>query len=300
MTDPTVSIIIPAYNTAPTLPRAIDSVLGQTFSDYEILVVDDGSKDDVNAAVAPYGERVRLIRQNNAGASAARNNGARHARGRYLAFLDADDFWHPLKLELQLVAFRERPDIALCWTKGTHWDPAEPPAPGAFPEFAPELKRPEYVDDFREIFLSPYLGTPGVMMSRETFERVRGFREDLAAAEDIDLWLRATFGAVAARIRAPLFYVVVSPGGLTHTLKDKAFRNNLQVIEEFCANNPEFSRKERATVRRARAKVYENWGSDELVRGNASSARSLLARSVRDRPSLRAVILLSKALIGRV
>ena len=115
MTDPTVSIIIPAYNTAPTLPRAIDSVLGQTFSDYEILVVDDGSKDDVNAAVAPYGERVRLIRQNNAGASAARNNGARHARGRYLAFLDADDYWLPGKLSRVAEEFEKHPDTGMVY-----------------------------------------------------------------------------------------------------------------------------------------------------------------------------------------
>jgi glycosyltransferase involved in cell wall biosynthesis len=298
MAEPLVSVIIPAYNTAATLPRALDSVISQSFTEYEVIVVDDGSVDDVSAAVASYGERVRLLRQDNAGASAARNRGAREARGRYLAFLDADDFWHPRKLELQLTAFRERPDISLCWTRGARWPQSVDP-PVRFAEPDPTLVRPEYIGDFREIFATPYLGTPGVMMPREVFVRLGGFREDLRSAEDVDLWLRATYGAVAARIRVPLFYVVVSASGLTATHKDLAFKNNLRVIEEFCATHPDFVRAEPVAVRRARAKVYENWGSDELVRGNVGNARRLLASSVRHHVSLRAVILLSKAIIGR-
>jgi hypothetical protein len=155
------------------------------------------------------------------------------------------------------------------------------------------------VTDFREIFMSPYFGTPGVMMAREVFVRLGGFREELESAEDIDLWLRATYGKVAARIRAPLFFFVTSATSLTATQKDKAFRNNLRVIDDFCQAHPEFQRQESAAVRHARAKVYENWGSAELLRGNPALARTLLTQSMRNRANLRVLMLLSKALIAR-
>lgn len=297
MSDPEVSVIIPAYNAAKTLPRALDSVFSQTHTakSYEVIVVDDGSKDDLVAAIEPYKDRVRLLRQTNAGASAARNNGVRHALGKYLAFLDADDFWHPRKLELQLVAFRQRPGISLCWTTPARWSEA---GPDALADPPPQLSQPEYIEDFRAIFAHPYLGTPGVVMPQDVFTRLGGFREDLDSAEDIDLWLRATYGSVAARIRAPLFFVVTSPTSLTATQKDKAFKNNLRVIDDFCHAHPEFPRIEAAAVRQARAKVYENWGSAELLRGNAALARTLLTRSMSYRANLRVFMLLSKAIIS--
>jgi hypothetical protein len=293
MSEPTVSVIIPTYNSGHTIARALDSVLRQSAPAAEIIVVDDGSQDDLVSVLEPYGARVQLLRQQNAGPAAARNNGARHARGRLLAFLDADDFWHPRKLELQLVAFRERPDISLCSSIGRHW------APDLDPDQAllPELVRPQYVTDFGQIFRAPYLGTPGVMMPTEVFQRLGGFREDLQSAEDVDLWLRAAYGKVTARIPAPLFYIVGSPTSLTQTAKEKVFQSNLQVIEDFCSAHPEFLRTQGAIVKRARAKVYENWGSGALLHGDLTEARTLLLRSLRDRISMRAVMLLSKVVL---
>jgi glycosyltransferase involved in cell wall biosynthesis len=294
MSEPEVTVVIPAYNAAQTLSRALDSVFSQTLHGYEVIVVDDGSEDDLAGALQIYGNRVQLLRQDNAGPSAARNNGARQARGKYLAFLDADDFWHSRKLEFQLVAFRQRPEITLCSTAGRRWSGA---AADTLADPAPELTQPYYITDFSEIFESPYLGTPGVMMPTDVFARLGGFREDLHSAEDVDLWLRAAYGSVTARIPAPLFYIVGSPNSLTATAKEEVFKSNLRVIEEFCSSNPEFLRKQRGTVKRARAKVYENWGSGELIRGDLTLARTLLLRSLRDRLSFRAAMLLSKVLL---
>src|SRR5947207_1112090 len=101
-----VSVVIPAFNYARFLPAAIDSVLRQTFSDFEILVVDDGSTDDTPQVVASFtGPRIRYIRQENAGLSAARNTGIRNARAPFVAFLDADDEWLPDFLATMLDAF---------------------------------------------------------------------------------------------------------------------------------------------------------------------------------------------------
>ena len=108
---PRVSVIVPTYNSARYLPEAIDSVLGQTYRDFEIIVVDDGSTDNTQGVLARYAEQIRVVRQSNQGSAAARNAGILAARGEFIAFLDADDLWLPQKLERQMPLFDERPEI---------------------------------------------------------------------------------------------------------------------------------------------------------------------------------------------
>src|SRR6056297_2960635 len=105
-----VSVIIPTYNRAKTLLRAIDSALAQTIDDLEVVVVDDGSTDNTESVLAAYDDpRVRpVIHETNQGANVARNTGLEHACGEYVAFLDSDDEWHPAKLERQLAVLEER------------------------------------------------------------------------------------------------------------------------------------------------------------------------------------------------
>lgn len=116
---PTVSVVLPSFNSARYLPAAIASVLAQTVPDVELIIVDDGSTDETSAVVAGYGSAARYIRQANAGVSAARNRGIAEARGKYVAFLDADDTWLPGKLERQLKALRDQPDRQLCYSAFT-------------------------------------------------------------------------------------------------------------------------------------------------------------------------------------
>jgi len=114
----TVSVVIPAYNAASHLPATLRSASAQTFRDLEIIVVDDGSDDDTSAvaeAHAALDHRIRIIRCANGGVARARNIGIDHSRGRFVAPLDADDLWHPRKLELQLKRFQERPDAGLVY-----------------------------------------------------------------------------------------------------------------------------------------------------------------------------------------
>jgi glycosyltransferase involved in cell wall biosynthesis len=116
---PEVSVVIPAYNAARFLPDALDSVLAQTFRDLEVLVVDDGSSDDTPAVLARYGSQIRCMRQSNAGVSAARNRGIAEARGRYVAFLDADDTWMPHKLARQMKALAQNTECGACYSAFT-------------------------------------------------------------------------------------------------------------------------------------------------------------------------------------
>jgi glycosyltransferase involved in cell wall biosynthesis len=120
MNDPLVSIVIPTFNRASFLPRAIASVEAQTFSDWEIVLVDDGSTDDTVLLMSKYaarpGSRIQYIRQSHAGVGAARNRGIEAARGRFIAFLDSDDEYLPQKLERQLTLFQLRPDLGLVYS----------------------------------------------------------------------------------------------------------------------------------------------------------------------------------------
>lgn len=114
-----VSVVIPAFNRAERLPAAIDSILRQGRPATEIIVVDDGSVDETEMVVRAYGERVRYVRQANAGAGAARNTGIRHATGDLVAFLDSDDRWLEFKLSAQLALLEARPDVGLVFSDFT-------------------------------------------------------------------------------------------------------------------------------------------------------------------------------------
>ncbi len=111
-----VSVIIPTYNRSELCRQAAESVLAQTYSDVEVLIVDDGSADDTRDVVSKLDDRVRYIRQDNAGVSAARNRGLQEARGAYIAFLDSDDLWLPWKLEAQISLLKRRPSPGMVWT----------------------------------------------------------------------------------------------------------------------------------------------------------------------------------------
>ena len=113
VSDPIVSVVIPAYPGGPHHQPTVDSLLAQTRLPDEILVIDDGSPDDLEAALAKYGDRVTLIRKSNGGAASARNLGIERSRGELIAFLDADDYWEPWKLERQLEILRTHPEVTL-------------------------------------------------------------------------------------------------------------------------------------------------------------------------------------------
>src|SRR5436309_555737 len=124
--DPAVSVVIATYNYAHFLGQAIDSALAQTFRDFEIIVIDDASTDDTPEVMGSYAGRgrVRYYRIDHSGATRAKNEGMRRARGRYVALLDSDDLWHPEKLERQLELFRQAPDLGVVYTRRQIIDPA--------------------------------------------------------------------------------------------------------------------------------------------------------------------------------
>lgn len=118
MENQKVSVIIPTYNLARYINETVDSVLGQTYKNYEIIIVDDGSTDNTKEALSEYGGKITYIFQENQGVSAARNKGIKEAKGEYIAFLDADDLWLKDKLELQIGLMNSNPEVAMIFTDG--------------------------------------------------------------------------------------------------------------------------------------------------------------------------------------
>jgi len=183
---PTVSVIIPTYNRAESVFAAVASVLDQTFRDFEVIVVDDGSTDGTAEQLEKsFGEKIRVIRRQNGGVSTARNAGAAVAGGGYLAFLDSDDLWHPEKLEVQVDFHQKNPGFLISQTE-EHWirrgrrvnprDRHKKPAGYIFPQ------------SLQLCTVSP----SSVLLDKRLFEQAGGFDERLRACEDYDLWLRLT------------------------------------------------------------------------------------------------------------
>ena len=190
---PAVSIILPAYNSARFLDTTLGSIYAQSLQDFEVLVVDDGSTDDTAAIVAQQHPQVRLFRQANAGISQARNMGLRHARGRYIAFMDHDDFWHAQKLAQQVRVLDEAPaDVGACFGEFRTWNGTDAPA------FAADLVWPPGVVPslsgwiYHELLLTNWVLFSTALFRREVFAAVGEFDPDLPPADDWDIALRAS------------------------------------------------------------------------------------------------------------
>jgi ribosomal protein S7 len=183
-----VSVIVPTYNRADLIPYTINSVLSQTMSDWELIVVDDGSTDDTAAVVKRYqDDRVRYIRQENAGVSAARNRGVAHATGEYLCFLDSDDELMPQKLAQQTAYLDAHPSIGLVASGHLLIDREGQP----LAQTLPWLSYPRL--DLDTLVLTCPIVLHAVLLRKAWFARVGGFATNLSGAADHDLWLRLAY-----------------------------------------------------------------------------------------------------------
>lgn len=217
--DATVSCVIPAYNAAAFIRRALESVLAQSCPVNEVIVVDDGSKDDTLAVLATFGPRIRVITQANAGAAAARNRGLAESTGAWVAFLDADDWWEPDRLRLGRELLARHP--GLHWTAGAYWVLESGGARRLVPDARQSgrvLGDGEVVADFYEAaWQGVAFHTISYLIRRTLLVELGGFRADLPTGEDLDLWWRiADRSPRVGFVRQPIAtYDCSQPGSLT-------------------------------------------------------------------------------------
>jgi Glycosyl transferase family 2 len=184
-----VSVIMPTYMTAHLIARALDSVLGQTFRDFEIVVVNDGSPDtqELEKVLAPYLDRIVYIKQPNKRAAGARNTAIHRARGEYLAFLDSDDHWLPEHLASQMQLFDQDPALDLVYCNGMV------DTPESSREFMDSC--PTHGEATFEALVTErcHVAVSTVVVRKQALERAGLFDQSLPRCDDYDMWLRAAF-----------------------------------------------------------------------------------------------------------
>jgi glycosyltransferase involved in cell wall biosynthesis len=260
---PRVSVIVPAYNAAVYLPHAIDSVLAQTFVDWEIVVVDDGSTDHTQSVVESYrpalADKLQYIHQSNHGLPAARNTGIKAARGEFIALLDADDVWLPQRLERGVQVLDSDPEIGLVHARVARIDTKG--------MVIGQLKvDPKYMSGriAHDIYIRrAHIVCPTVMFRRHCLDKAGWFDESMRATEDRDLWFRIALHFKIEYIDEILAYYRLSPSSMTSDL-DRLLGGQLYFVSKHyrsgCATRME--------QLQALGNIYRELG-DSLFRGGA-------------------------------
>jgi glycosyltransferase involved in cell wall biosynthesis len=217
MKKPLISCIVPVFNGEKYLGEALDSILKQTYRPLEIIVADDGSTDGTTAVTARYGKQIRYLRQDNVGASTARNFGLNAARGEFVAFLDADDLWHLEKLERQMARFEARPELDLSVTHLQNF-------------WIPELEKEKARFEHHRL-AEPLPGYVAVTLlaRRSLFGKVGPFNTDLKLGDPLEWFLRvAEKGAIMELLPDVLVYRRMHQTNLSMELGSRRMTSSMQ------------------------------------------------------------------------
>lgn len=273
---PVVSVVMAVYNGQRYLNESLDSVFAQTFTDYELICIDDGSEDDSINVMARYGDRVTIVRQSNSGQGAARNAGVRRASGRYIAFIDQDDRWYPDKLKQQVAALEADPHAVLVYSDSDRMDENSRLTQRA----ATMSERPSALASPLGRLIEEGLVLPSSMLvRRDAFERVGGFDAHLRGFEDFDL---------SARLKQRGRFLFLEEPALCYRVHQKGFstRGGLAVIrsrERFLLRMKSLyighDDKQRL-INSMLADCYSDWGMEEMRSGNARQSRPFFLRSI--------------------
>jgi len=276
---PLVSVIIPTYNRAALLAEALASASAQTFRDFEILVVDDGSTDETPATLAQLEDLKVLRHPARRGVAAARNSGIAAARGEWLAFLDSDDLWLPEKLARQMAYLEKRPGLLMCQTDET-WvrRGVKVNKPLSHRKVAGKI----FLPSLARCMVSP----SAVILHRRLLVEHGGFDEDLPAAEDYDLWLRLTWRFEVGLVEEPL---IIKRGGHADQLSAQwgLDRFRIQALVKLLAN-PDLPEPYAQAARRtltAKCAIYAQGCDKRGKHAEARFYRDLAAQQTPNEPS---------------
>jgi len=221
-----VSVVIPMFNRAHTISDAVNSVLAQTYSNYEIILVDDGSTDNTIEVISQYGDAVIYVNQENLGPSVARNTGIKQAKGELIAFLDSDDVWHEDKLARQVACFADAPRVGLVASgheiRDENWNLIH----------ITRLTNREIGQIHRKDLYKNFFSTPSVIVRAKCFQEVGCFDETIRYAEDWDMWLRILKHYECKIINEPLVSVRVNGVSITTEFSEENIDYWRRVIEK--------------------------------------------------------------------
>ncbi len=289
---PKVSVIIPAYNAQKYLAETIDSVMAQTFSDFELIVVDDGSKDKTVSIIrqyqAKYPEKIRLIQKENGGPASARNAGIRVANGEYIAFNDADDLWLPEKLEKQVAYFdAQLPEVGLVYTDARKFD-----HDGLWT--LPKRFNHKFVEGmiYKDLLKDNMVPNQSVLVRKKCFEDVGLFDEspEVFTSEDYDMWLRIALKYEINYLDEILSLYREHIQGINKNF-ERSHNAAIRVMEkhlEMAQNNHELE----DAIRDALSKYLYIFGYCLLRNGKGVVAKEILIRSSSIRFNLKTLLMI--------
>jgi len=278
---PKVSVVIPVYNGERFLHESLQSVFAQTFQDFELICVDDGSTDHSADLLKQYGQRIRIVRQENAGQSAARNAGVALAKGQYIGFLDQDDLWYPSKLGTQVAVLDAHPDVVLVHCNYDRIDGSGQ----MLLQGAGLIERASALASSMGQLIGEALIFPSAMMIRKNgYDRAGGFYHGLQGFEDFDL---------IARLKEQGKFVMLEETGMAYRLHGSGFTRagGIHVIrsrETFLRRMQALydgDRTKKAIVQHMLGDCYSDWGMHEVRRGNKQEGRRKLLQSLSCNPT---------------
>ena len=279
---PRVDVIIPVYNSAATVAESVESALGQTFTDFDVVAVDDGSTDASAEVLSRYGVRIKVLTQPNRGLSAARNAGVHLGTAEYVAFLDADDIWEPEMLERTVAALDRLPHSVLAYTDVAVVDSSGRPLNASL--VGNSLGRAPQLDD---LFVSLWPIMPSaVVMRRDVFDAVGGFSEAFRGLgyEDVFMWMRARELGEFAYLPEPLVRWRFS--AFPHPLKRARKEHDAAKVFEGLVR--ERWQRSAALLIKARERAPRSLlgyiGLRALAEGDRATARSAFALAIRYDP----------------
>jgi glycosyltransferase involved in cell wall biosynthesis len=292
--QPSVTVIIPTYNRGEMLRAALASAAAQTFRAFEVLVVDDGSEEDLRPVIGAFDGPVRHLRIEHGGAARARNAGIEAARTDLIAFLDSDDLWLPEHLARTVPIPQEHPEVGLVYHDKVTLNPAGRPVPS-------RRSRPHPSGSVTEpLFAYDFIPTPSVVCRRELLSRAGCFDPAMVPSEDYDLWLKMSLLCQFAWVDQPLMQRRQHNGNISkqHRTRNEVVRVVLK--ERFWRGSAASVAIRPPSARKVLAKAFYRAGRLLLKGGWNTSARRFLRRSLQYRPFYpRALFWLALAAFAR-
>lgn len=276
-----VSVIIPTYNSARYLPEALESVLNQTYSDFEVLVMDDGSTDETTEVVKPYldDHRVAYHAMEHRGGRRAFNDGVAIAKGTIIGQCDADDRLAPNKLALQMKLFDESPDIGLVYS-----DMASIDEHGNI-IMDPSNRYQRYEGSVTERLIERnFVPGPTSLIRKSIFQKGGGFDPSFGAAQDYDLWLRLSTLCEFRHVNESLYFYRRHNNQISTSNKEQQFAMHVEALHKFSRNHPD--RVSDKAIAHATAEIKKNLGHYYLKsQRNKPLARQAFVEAIRLRPT---------------
>jgi len=287
---PLVSVIIPAFNCALFISDTLESVCQQTYKNWEIVLIDDGSTDETRSVLAPHLARVRYFYQENKGTAAARNAGIQRSRGELVAFLDHDDLWFPNKLELQVRAIQSYPECGLVFTDGKSFDGS-----GILKDSLIGYHLQEWIDQHQlsdpavatgEIFQHLFFGNviasaSSVLVRKQSLESIGCFDERISIADDYDLWLRIALSYPVVLLSSCLYmwrYREDSQSGPMENRYHRWTRACITVLEKHSKITPA---EIRPAVRARLSRMYWDCGKRDFCQNRFRDSRDMFLGCLR-------------------